>query len=256
MISGQTREYGELVFAALPLLELQTDKLSFDDPKRVDIIKMYTLAGRKALESSVFDVAASNLRKALDLIVEDPFSEHHQLCVQIHTMAAAAEFVTGNLGNVETYCESVLNMEDLPLMDKLPACYTMMDFYENTVNSDANYKLGKKMLKQFGRRFPKGTLGITAKTLGGLLRAKMRLKKQLSKEEIDKQDITTDPKTLGVMRLLDKFASAVYHAKPDMLPLVLLESAKASEQLGMNAYSGAAYAFVGLIFCLFDDFET
>ena len=257
LIASEKDKFGDLVYAAIPLLAMQMDKLEYKDPKRIQIIKMNALAGRKALECSAFDVALAYLKRTVMHIAEDPFAEDASLSLDIYTMVAAAEFVTGNNEDLEGHCETILSRDDYSILDKVPICITLMEYYNRTVNSDANFKLGLKMLRRLGRRFPKTSLAVTARTLSGLIGAKVKLKKKLSKKNIEKQVITSDPKVLATMKLLDIFASTVYHAKPAMLPLVLLESTKVSEEFGLNAYSGAAYAFVGLIFAgVLEDFET
>lgn len=257
LISTEADVFGDFVYAATPLLDLIKDKLEFDDPKRQGIIEMNGLAGRKALECSAFDIASTYLKTALDLIEANPFSQDNATTTDIYTMAAASHFVTGKMEDATAFCNNVLERDDVPLLDQVASCYTIMDIYESTVNTEESYRVGKKMLKKFGRRFPKSSIAIVGKTLSGLIKTKLKLKKQLSPQELEKQEISKDPKTLATMRLLDKFASAVYRFKPDMLPLALMESTKASEQLGLNPYSGAAYAFMGLLFAgVFEDFET
>ncbi|CAB9504028.1 Transcriptional regulator [Seminavis robusta] len=255
LYAGRQEELGYMIHAALPLVNLQTTAPS--DPKRLQIIQMNASAGRRALECSAFEQAVLHLKTAVSLLIDSHWAKNEELSAEIFTMAAAADFCTGDLERVQTHADQVLGRPYVPLLDKVDICHTMMDVYESTFNSNKGVLLGSKILKDLGRRFPKRKLGITTKTLSGLLNAKLQLKKKLSKEALSKKPITTDRKTLATMRMLDKFASAVYHAKPELLPLVLLESTKCSETLGLNAYSAAAYPFVGLIFAgVFEDFET
>ena len=119
-------------------------------------------------------------------------------------------------------------------------------------------EFGIKFLKdEFNCRFPKSGLGITVNTLSGLLKAKMQLKKKLATEALEAKPIMYDRHTMAVMKTLDKLSSVVFHAKPDLLPLVILEMVKYTETRGLNAYAAVSYPVLGLLFAsAFEDFET
>ena len=117
---------------------------------------------------------------------------------------------------------------------------------------------GLRFLKdEFNCRFPKSGFGITVNTLSGLLKAKLKLKKNLSAESLAAMPIVNDHHTMALMKTLDKLSSVVFHAKPDLLPLVILEMVKCTETRGLNAYSAVSYPVLGLLFAsALEDFET
>jgi hypothetical protein len=153
----------------------------------------------------------------------------------------------------------VLAQSDVPLLDKVDLCYTMMDVFDASFTSEANeanFKFGYALLKDFGCRFPKGTVLTRTKTLSGLLNAKLSLKKKLSPQVLETMPITTDRQTISIMKILDKFTNACFHTNSDLLPLVMLRQAQYTDRFGLTPYAALSYPMLGMLFCTMEDFES
>lgn len=279
----EKEDFEEDIYFAVSLVNLQlsTESSQEEDAKRISIAEMNILAGKRALESAAFEAAVRFLTVAIKLLPDNTWKSHTDIALQAVTLAGAAEFCTGNQKQVQVYADTILSQSDVPLLDKIGLCHTLMESYEVGLESKANLEFGLKLLDGFGCKLPKSGVGITVKTMTGLLKAKMQLKKKLSFEALQSKAYVKDRHTMALMKTLvsfsctilcyfaqlfcsallsffqDNVANASFHSKPELLPLVILEMANYTDKLGLNPYAAVSYPILGLLFAgVLDDFET
>lgn len=200
----EKENFQEDIYFAVSLanLQLATESTLNDDTKRICIAEMNMLAGKRALESAAFDAAVRFLTVAVKLLPDNIWVSNTQTALQAVTLAGAAEFCTGNQKQVQIYADSILSKTNVPLLDKIGLCHTLMESYEVGLESKANLEFGLKLLDGFGCKFPKSGLGITMKTMTGLLKAKLQLKKKLSVEALQSKPYVKDRHTMALMKTL------------------------------------------------------
>ena len=201
----EKEKFQEDIYFAVSLANLQLTSTLRDDTKRICIAEMNMLAGKRALESAAFDAAARFLTIAVDLLPDNIWVSNTQTAVQAVTLAGAAEFCTGNQKQVQIYADIILSKTKVPLLDKIGLCHTLMESYEVGLESKANLEFGLKLLDGFGCKFPKSGVGITMKTMSGLLKAKLQLKKKLSTESLESKPYVKDRHTMALMKTLVRF---------------------------------------------------
>ena len=254
-------KFGDAFYPLLSLVNQQLNELATDEKKRFRVVELNALAGERALRCGAFEPASVFFINAMRHLSSDHWAKHRNISLRIYIMAGAAAFNAGAgyIDRVKGYTEEVLAQTDLPLLDKIDLCYTMMDVYDATFTSKANkanYEFGRSLLEDFGCRFPKGRVGTLAKTMTGLLNAKITLRKKLSPQALETMPISTDRQAIAIMKILDKFTNAVFHTKSDLLPLVMLRQAQYTDRFGLTPYAAVAYPLLGMLFCSMDDFEA
>jgi predicted ATPase len=254
-------QFGDAFYPLLSLINQHLNELATDENKKFRVVELNTLAGEKALQCAAFEPASDFFNNAMRCLPNDHWTSHRDISLRIFVMAGAAAFNAGagHQDRVKEYTDQVLAQSDVPLLDKVDLCYTMMDVYDAAFTSEANqanYKFGYSLLKDFGCRFPKGAVCTKTKTLTGLLNAKLSLKKKLSPQVLETMPISSDRQTMSVMKILDKFTNACFHANSDLLPLVMLRQAQYTDRYGLTPYAALSYPMLGMLFCAMEDFES
>jgi histidine kinase len=254
-------QFGDAFYPLLSLIKLRLNELVADESKKFRVVELFTLAGEKALQYAAFEAASDFFNTAMRFLPTDHWTTHRNISLRIFVMAGASAFNAGagHQDRVKEYTDVVLAQSDIPLLDKVDLCYTMMDVFDAAFTSEANlanFNFGFSLLKDFGCRFPQGAAGILTKTLTGLLNAKLSLKKKLSPKVLESMPISTDPQTVSIMKILDKFSIACFHNNSDLLPLVMLRQAHYTDRFGLTPYAALSYPLLGMLFCTMDDFES
>ncbi|KAG7347491.1 serine/threonine protein kinase [Nitzschia inconspicua] len=258
---AEEEKFGDAFYPLLSLVNQRVDELARSEEKKFRVVQLNTLAGEKALNCAAFEPASEFLSNAIRCLPSDHWTKHRDLSLHIFVMAGAAAFNAGagHVDRVKRYTDEVFAQTDVPLLDKVDLCYTMMDAYDSAFTAEsnlANYEFGRSLLKDFGCRFPKSSVGVLLRTLSGLLAAKVTLKKKLSPQILETMPISTDRKLMAVMKILDKFTNAAFHSKTDLLPLVMFRQVQYTDKFGLSPYAALAYPLLGMIFCSMQDFEA
>lgn len=253
--------FGDAFYSAVNVVNEEANSLATTEHKKRRIAEMNAVAGEKALQLAAFEAAGEFLENAMKFLPADHWTSQKDLSLNIYVMAGAAAFCagTGHQDNVKVYTDEVMAQKHVPLLDKMELCFTMMDTYDTAFTNEANltnYEFGRQILADFDCTFPTSALGVGIKTLSGLAKAKMQLKKKLSSQALDSKPIVTDRRVLMIMKVLDKFTSAVFHCKGELLPLVILKMAKYTDRFGLTPAAAISYPLLGLLFGSLDDFET
>jgi predicted ATPase len=253
--------FGDAFYPLLSLVNLHLNDLATDENKKFRVVELNTLAGEKALQCAAFEPASEFFNNAMRCLPSDHWTRHKDISLRIFVMAGAAAFTAGAgcQDRVKEYTDEVLAQSDVPLLDKVDLCYTMMDVFDAAFTSEANlanYKFGYSLLKDFGCHFPKGAFCTLTKTLIGLLNAKLSLKDKLSPQVLETMPISTNRKTMSIMKILEKFTNACFHTNSSLLPLVMLRQAQYTNQYGLTPYAALSYPGLGMLFCSMEDFES
>ena len=187
-------------------MQLKTESSQEDDSKRISIAEMNMLAGKRVLESTPFNSAVRFLTVAVKLLPDNMWESNAETAAQAFTLAGAAEFNTGNQHQVQICAKEILSKTNVPVLDKIGLCRTLMESYEVRLESKTNLDFGLKLLDSLGCKFPKSGVGITVKTMSSLLKAKLQLKKKLSPEALQSKPYVKDRRIVALMKTLVHFS--------------------------------------------------
>lgn len=128
-------------------------ELFTSDAEKIELARLYLLAGEKAMEAVTFEAAAGYLRSAAGLLPEDCWQEEYKLTNATYNRLAKCEFVLGNPAASERLFE-VLLRQATSLMDQANAYNAMVSLNSASGRVDKAIQLGRQGLKLFGLTLP------------------------------------------------------------------------------------------------------
>ncbi|CAB9523549.1 Transcriptional regulator [Seminavis robusta] len=216
------------------------------EAKRLRMAGLYLLAGKKANQSASFASGGVYLRRGINLLPKGHWESQYAISLELFSLAAEAELVTGEVEYMERHCNEVIAQEDRPIQDKFRAYYALIESIGGRNRLEEAIEMILSVLAQLGCTFPKR--GRKLVTIAGLIKVKATIKDR-TPEEIAKQQQMTDPKRIEAMRLMDKLATFAYYAKSELLALSILKRLSWTIKYGVSAFSPPAFSQVGLILC-------
>jgi predicted ATPase len=236
------------IFTVVDLLSAEaSDQQSFEDP--VEIAKLYLRAGVKTVENSAFDQAGGYLARGIDLLPAGHWNTNSDLSLELFSVAAQADFCSGNFDRMSTYCDEVVRQDSITLVDKRRVYNAIIDAKccECTVLA---HDICREILTMVGVYFPR--FAVTFHVICGMVNLKGTLKKATDLPSLlsDVPDMDDEMK-LWTMVLLDKFATYAYLSKSPLLPLAIFKGFHMSLTDGVTFISPVMFSLVGLSLAAF-----
>ena len=202
-------------------------------------------AGKKAIASNAYDVAAKCLNISLELLDKNSWQEQYQLTLDIHIEAISAEYLNINFERANQLSELVLERAKT-LIEKIPVYEKKIQFYMAKNQMRQIIDTVVPLLEELKFPLPKkvNKLGIAIE----LLQTKINLGNK-SIEELVALPIMTDPYQLATMRLLTAVFSAAAMLNPELLPIVAMRMINFSIKHGNCPQTAMGYVLYGLILC-------
>ncbi|MDZ4878975.1 MAG: Sensor histidine kinase RcsC [Chroococcidiopsis cubana SAG 39.79] len=221
-------------------IELITDKA-----ERIEIAKLNLIAGQKAKASAAYAAAIEYLQAGLRLLGDFSWNTEYKLTLSLHTEAAEAAFLSGDVEEMQRLAEIVQNCAKT-LLDCIKVYEVQIQAYMGQNKLLEALNTGLQVLKQLGVEFPDSpnpsdigqALGETAAILGD----------RRTEELIDLPEMTA-PHQLAAIRTLSSIFSPCYSARPPLVPLIVCKQVDLSVQYGNAAVSPFAYAVYSLLLC-------
>ena len=227
--------------------QLQKGLLLIVDPEeRIEVCKLFFLAGQRAEKESRFRLAASLLETSCDLLPSRNWRDHYSLSLNIFNAAAEAAFVAGSMERSE-YCVNEILSNARSLEDKL-AAYAVQIYVPGTqTHYQEAIKRGVHVLGLLKANVPR-TVGPVRVVL--LYKRITRLLRNKSIEELLDLPIMTDPIHLGTMKVLNISYVYAFVVDPRLASLIALRLVELTLKHGLCAMSATGFAFFGILKCL------
>jgi len=202
-------------------------------------------AGKKAIASNAYDVAAKCLNISLELLDKDSWQEQYQLTLDIHIEAISAEYLNINFERANQLSELVLEQAKT-LLEKIPVYEQRIQFYlaQNQMQLVINTVI--PLLEELEFSLPKKVNKLLLAI--ELFRTKLNLWNK-SIEELADLPAMTDPYKLAIMRLLNAMFIAAGLTNPEILPIVAMKMINVSIKHGNCPQTAIGYCLYGLILC-------
>jgi predicted ATPase len=221
-----------------------------------DLVNINFAAGNLAMSQASFKKASEYFNNAIDNLGKNCWKEPQQLAARLYCKAAWANYCLGEVEQMREDCDLILQRSELSLLDKVPAYHILMQSYLSLERNNKALQMNLDLLEQLGVRFPKRTLPITLGTMLGLLKCK-GLTRGLEDKDIEALPIVDDRKELVIDQTLNHLVTSTYSAKPELIPLVILELANRTIKIGITQHSSVTFAFLGLLMAAgLEDFEA
>jgi len=248
---------GELLLKNTPAVELEENifdivnqlnlgrELIQSQAEKNQLAELNLKAGKKAIVSNAYDVAAKCLNISLELLNQDSWKNQYQLTLDIHLQAISAEYLNIKFERANQLSDLVLKCANT-LLDKIPVYEQKIQFYIAKNQMHLVIETVMPLLKELEFPLPKKISKL--QLVIELLRTKINLRNQ-SIEDLANIPAMIDPYKLATMRLLNAIFVAAGTIKPDILPIIAMRMINFSIQYGNCPQTAIGYCLYGLILC-------
>lgn len=231
------------LFVAVNHLNEKTEEFTVKDTRDLKIIELNLRAGRKAIEASAFDAAAEYLRHGISFLTDNSWETRYELTLQIHTLAAKAEYSCGDISNMRYHCEVIISNAQC-LRDSFPVYPLLIDAAGNHHGPQEAVDIAVDILSKLGCNFPKHFRSLRL----GLAFLRLRATtKSLQLKDLMTLQPMTDEYRIETMAILVKMSAWAMLAKSDLELFATSKSFHLTLQYGLDKNAPAAIATVGMI---------
>uniref|UniRef100_A0A7S2DVG6 Uncharacterized protein n=1 Tax=Helicotheca tamesis TaxID=374047 RepID=A0A7S2DVG6_9STRA len=229
--------------------QLNRGKDLIDGEERLSLAKLNLTAGERSIQSSAFVPALTYLRIGLSLLTPNEMfsSEHYDMSLRLYSSTAEAEFVNGNIGEMED-AVAVISKNAVCFLDRFPSYLCLVKSYISQGRVDEAISTGFGVLSKLGEPFPKSSGTFT--TIRDHVKTKNKLRGKTD-DQLKELPIMKDDSKIAAMRMLNLMYSCCYICKPDLLPLVTFRMVRLSVKYGLSYVSAFAFAAYGMIVSAF-----
>ncbi|WP_375341254.1 AAA family ATPase [Plectonema radiosum] len=224
-----------------------------DTQEKIAIAQLNLAAAQKAKAATAYKGVLTYASTGIQLMGEKAWEDDYQLTLRLYEAAAEGSYLLGEYADLSQWVEPVLQQAK-SLEDKIKV-YEVQIFCLQAQNClPQAIDTALDVLKQLGISLPYHPNQL--QVLLTLAETKLKLIGKKTPHLIDLPNMN-QPKPKAAMQILSSVLSTTYIARPDLLPLTVLEQVKLSLKYGNTNLSAFAYSWYGLILAgVLQDIET
>lgn len=211
-----------------------------------ELVQLRTLnekAGFKALNSSAYDAAFSFFERMVALMEDSEWNTQYENTLRLHLAHARSAYLSKNFETAEKSFNYILKHAKTDL-DKI-LVYELQSSMLVTQNKMKEVLVTlKQALRLLGVRLPKNASALSP--LREILKFKLKLGRR-SIGELEHLPVSTDPKYLAIMRLLNACVAPSFLAEPNLFPVIVLKMVNYSLVHGLCELSAFGFCAMGII---------
>jgi predicted ATPase len=237
---------------------LNSGDLDLVSVSKLEMAELHRSAATKAYRQVAVEATSHYARVGVEYLPEDAWISHYELTLELHLRGAEAASLLQEKDLLKNYAEAIFEQKDRPLTDKLPAYKAMIDNIGQEKEAEPLIEAKKMLfglLAQLGCKFPNGKIGELLATVKLLLKTKRKLKR-LKLENVGSLPRMKEPDKLRMMEIMTNHMPVVFIIAPDTLGLWFLKFAELTLEYGLCIYSSSAFAQLGILFLILNDFDT
>jgi tetratricopeptide (TPR) repeat protein len=173
--------------------------------------------------------------------------------IHLYTSAAEAEMCRGKYEQMKVYTDTILNMESIELIEKMPVYETLLSALLAQKRVSEAWDLALQILDKAGARFvKKGTKARTAMSI-----AKLKLSpKQWKPEALANLPVSEEPMDEEISKVHDKLIELALMVHPRLFPLAIFTAVQHVIDRGLTRYSASVLSWFGVLLCgVLGDFQ-
>ncbi len=212
---------------------------------QLELARLNLIAGRKARVAAAYPRALNYLSTGISLLGTSSWQQQYELTLALTIEAAETAFLCGDAIQMEGLAEIILHQTH-NILDKVR-------IYELKIHASiAAHKhteainMAQKVLHQLHIHFPDSPSHLA------LIRALWYNRWLLGLREINllaHLPIMSDPSKLAALRILSSLGTPVYHATPELTPLLNCKAVSLCLRYGNAPVSSYVYANYGIMLC-------
>jgi len=224
-----------------------------DSQEKIAIAQLNLAAAQKAKAATAYKGVLTYASTGIQLMGEKAWEDDYQLTLRLYETAAEGSYLLGEYADLSQWVKPVLQQAK-SLEDKIKV-YEVQIFCLQAQNQlPQAIDTALDVLKQLGISLPYHPNKL--QVLLTLAETKLKLVGKKTHDLID-LPIMNQAKPKAAMQILSSALSTTYIARPDLLPLTVLEQVKLSLKYGNTNLSAFAYSWYGLILAgVVQDIET
>ncbi|HKP97992.1 MAG TPA: AAA family ATPase [Fibrobacteria bacterium] len=234
----------ERVFPIISQLNLGI-RLIREEREKEDLLRLDTLAGRKAKASVAYDTARACYAYAIGLLPEGAWDHRYRECFSLHLELSECEFLLGNFDRAEELALMLLDKAD-SRSDRAAVYELRMRCHQLSGKFDRALALSMEGLALFGIAWPERDEDIFA-DVGKAMGQVQDLMRGRTVESILEAPTADDADVRALISLLVGTIPSTFYIKPALFPRVVLESTIQSLRHGNVEDSCIAYCCYGAI---------
>ncbi len=227
-------------------------KLIRDEAEKENLLKLDTLAGRKAKASVAYAAARACYTYAIELLPEGAWSRQYRECYSLHLELSECEFLLGNFDRAEELALLLLEKAD-SRSDRAVVYELRMRCHQVSGRFDKALSLSLEGLALFGIQWPESDADIFA-AIGKGMQDVQTLMQGRTIESILEAPVAKEAEVRAMISLMVGTIPSTFYIKPLLFPLVVLETVIQSLRNGNVEDSCIAYCCYGVI--IQDDVDT
>jgi predicted ATPase len=232
------------VFNAVNLLNAGSPS-SLEDSKKIELAILNLRAAKTSVKVSAYESASRYASRGIDLLPPNPWKDHFDLSLQLHSLGAEVEGCLGRVSRMEYHCDLVMQ-QNCPLIDKVRVYHVLLDSTADRGELPEAIELCLQVLKQLGCSFPKSSFLINAMTIIGVI-GFMSKAESRTPEEIATLSPMKDRRRIEVMRFLDKLGTYCYLSENILFAITILRRLKYTIRYGVCDSSAINFGGLGMI---------
>ncbi|MFZ1748620.1 MAG: adenylate/guanylate cyclase domain-containing protein [Saprospiraceae bacterium] len=229
-------------------------QLVVDPAEKKLICELFLIAGKKAKDSTSYNVAVKYLTNAYLLLDSNSWDTFYDVTFSVYSELGECEYLNGNHQKAEYLFEQIL-IHARTNFEKLRTYYTHSSLCHKVGNANKALLLGKNAMALYGIKFPDKPLSI--KLTAGMEILKNLFLFSTKYRDIDKLNTIkecTDPEIIAINQYLIDIATSAYHLNQELMVIVVLRMIKFylkhgftdASGWGLSGFSVIVYSALGL----------
>ncbi|MEM1168825.1 MAG: AAA family ATPase [Cyanobacteria bacterium P01_H01_bin.35] len=242
----------EKIFEIVNQLNYGVDLLT-TQVERDRLAQLNLTAGRKALASTAYRAAVEYFSIGRNLIESNAWQQQYRLCLELHTSAAEAAYLNGDLTGMEQLVERVLQQAK-SVFDQIKVYEIQMQAYASQTQFIASLQVALQGLQCLEVYFPNAPTPSDIETAFVKVMAQFQTK---TIAELTDLPLMQDQTAHAILRLLAGANASAFQAAPYLFPLIVFKMVSISIEYGNSPESALGYALYGtLLIVMLGDWNT
>ncbi|MCW6034880.1 AAA family ATPase [Spirulina subsalsa FACHB-351] len=218
-----------------------------DPAEREKLVQLNLKAAEKARTSTAYSAALEFVQMGLNLLAEQSWKTHYNLTLELHILGAEVAYLNGDLIQMETRIEAVLNSAQ-NILDRVKVYEIKINALTAQTRMLDAVEVGRNALAQLGIDLP--TEPDETKIKQALHKLSARLEGQKI-ANLANLTAMTNPQMSAGMELLGMLFAPIFQGATHLMPLLTCEMVSLSLEFGNAPASIIGYVAHGMVLCAF-----
>ncbi|MDO9553376.1 ATP-binding sensor histidine kinase [Rhodonellum sp.] len=210
--------------------------------EKLKIAELCWVAGKKAKDSTSYNLAVNFLSLAKNLLGSDAWSENHALTYNVWIELGECEYLNNNPDQAEVYFREILRKSKTNF-EKLKVYYIHSSLYLKIGNTSESLRLGLEAAKLYNIHFPKNKKAIQIQAMVTMAKYLFLFStKYKNPESLFHLKECTDEEIIALNKFLIDLATSAYQQDQNLMMLVIFKIIKYYIKMGFTDASGWGFS--------------